>query len=127
MDVGKVFNSSDFQEVVHGEIIQDEIHNFSKNEYIIAPHFVATSTNQQQSTYRGNHFDRATLNGGRIRPSSNLDGIASWNVEGMTESKLVELESIMASQRIGILCMQDTHVKESQTYFTAGGYLVILS
>ena len=53
--------------------------------------------------------------------------IATWNVEGLTDSKVEELQIIMEERGIGILCLQETHRAGADYFFTEKGYLLILS
>ena len=53
--------------------------------------------------------------------------VASWNVQGLSEVKLWELVAAMKRHNIGILCIQETHVKDSFYYTTYDVYFVILS
>ena len=52
--------------------------------------------------------------------------IGQWNVEGLTPSKVVQLQQVMRQRKIGIICMQETHLKNSD-YYIDNVYLVILS
>ena len=51
----------------------------------------------------------------------------SWNVEGLTESKIIALQHSMASAGCGILCIQETHRALSDYWVSEEGYLWILS
>ena len=51
---------------------------------------------------------------------------ATWNVEGLSQIKLFELVYFMKRQRIGILCLQETHIPFTPYYNTDDGFLVIL-
>ena len=53
--------------------------------------------------------------------------IATWNIEGLTEEKLVELIRIMEERDIGILCLQETHCAGADYFLRNDGYLVIQS
>lgn len=65
--------------------------------------------------------------GGRLRPAGEGLAIASWNVEGLTEAKLIALQHTMLQRSIDIICMQETHRAKSDYYITDRGFLVILS
>ena len=67
------------------------------------------------------------IRSGRLRPSSPQLKVASWNVEGLTDSKLMQLEMIMEERGISLLCIQETKRSMSDVWATAGGYFVILS
>ena len=64
---------------------------------------------------------------GRLQPSSASITISSWNIEGLTDSKLVELQTIMVQDDIGIICLQETHKSQSGYWITDDGFLVVLS
>ena len=59
-------------------------------------------------------------------PVSGELSIGQWNIEGLTPSK-VQLQLAMRKLGIGILCMQETHLKNSDYYVSEEGYLIILS
>ena len=67
------------------------------------------------------------LRGGHLRPAQGQMTVASWNVEGLTEAKLVELQVFMAKHDVSILCLQETHKSLSDYYVTHDGFLAILS
>ena len=61
-----------------------------------------------------------------VRPGF-CDQIATWNVEGLlTASKLEQLKLVMLRRRLGIMCLQETHVSGSP-YYVSDGFLVVLS
>ena len=64
--------------------------------------------------------------GGELRPSRDELLLASWNVEGLTDAKVVQLRFHMKEMAIGVLCLQETHRCKSDYYITDQGYLVIL-
>ena len=53
--------------------------------------------------------------------------VATWNVEGLTDVKLVQLQTVMERRNIGVLCVQETHRRNSDYFCTEEGYLVVLS
>ena len=55
--------------------------------------------------------------------------IGTWNIEGLTEEKLVELIRIMEERDIGILCLLETYCAATDYFliFLNDGYLVIQS
>ena len=53
--------------------------------------------------------------------------MGTWNVEGLTDAKIVELQLHMQKLGIGILCLQETHRTESTHEVTDDGFLLILS
>ena len=55
--------------------------------------------------------------------------IASWNVEGLRGNsavKLEELKRFMTSQQVGIICMQETHLEQTECY-KDGAFGIFLS
>ena len=52
--------------------------------------------------------------------------MATWNVEGLSDTKVVELIEFMRRKDIGVLCLQETHICNSP-YYSVDGFLVILS
>ena len=69
----------------------------------------------------------AVARGGRLLPCSTEFTIGSWNIEGYTIAKQVELEQTMEREGIGVLCIQETWQTLSDTFVTDTGYLVVLS
>ena len=65
--------------------------------------------------------------GGRLRVASRNLVVGTWNVEGLTDAKIVELQLYMQKLGIGILCLQETHRTESTHEVTDDGFLLILS
>ena len=61
-----------------------------------------------------------------VRPCGDQLIIASWNVQGLSDIKLWEIIGIMKRRHISILCMQETHIRNTP-YYTEDGFLVILS
>lgn len=53
--------------------------------------------------------------------------VVSWNIEGLTDAKLVTLQRYMVQYRISILCVQETHKAESAYFTTADQFLIVLS
>ena len=72
-------------------------------------------------------FDRQLVRGGRLHPAKGEITIASWNVEGLTEEKLITIERYMYLYDIGILCIQETHRPHSDYWLTDAGSLVVIS
>ena len=65
-----------------------------------------------------------------LRNAAPFDGdlvIASWSAEGLSEIKLWQLTSIMSRRHISILCIQETHIRQSPYYYTDNGFLMVLS
>ena len=61
------------------------------------------------------------------KPSQRDQNFATWNVEGLTKSKIIELQRMMIQKRISIICIQETHQAKSDYYVTEEGFLLILS
>ena len=51
----------------------------------------------------------------------------TWNVEGLTEVKLLQVCSYMEKNGIDVCCIQETRKSKSEYYFTEDGFYVILS
>ena len=66
-----------------------------------------------------------TLEGTEVL-GSHCFGIGSWNVQGLTDVKLQELMLQMRRNRLNILCIQETRIKDTKVY-EENGYLIILS
>ena len=77
--------------------------------------------------YRATHIDRSLVRSGNLRPSPNQLCIGSWNVEGLTEAKLVTLETYMHDHGIHLLCLQEVRKCMSEYYITDAGFLFISS
>ena len=50
-----------------------------------------------------------------------------WNVEGLTEEQVIQLQNTMRELGISVLAMQETHVNEAPHYIIEEGFLMILS
>ena len=83
---------------------------------------LADNVNETSRSYKAGLF-----RGGKLRVLKKQLHIASWNVEGLTDAKIFELQKHMWEMGIDILCIQDTHCSQSPYYLTEEGYLVILS
>ena len=73
------------------------------------------------------NIDIAELRGGSLSTRLQIFKVATQNVEGLTGSKEVELVVIMQACGIGVLCIQETHRKESCVRELCNGFLLILS
>eukprot|EP00959_Pyramimonas_sp_CCMP1952_P015781 333843-Pyramimonas_sp.AAC.2 len=65
--------------------------------------------------------------GGRLSVASAGLQLGTWNVEGFTEAKLVELQMHMKSYGIDLLCLQETHKPKSEYTVTEEGFPLIFS
>jgi len=73
------------------------------------------------------HNEDCDYRGGPLRPCRKDVVVGSWNVEGLTESKIEELQEHMRAFSIDILAIQETHKPESTYVVTDSGYLLVLS
>ena len=46
---------------------------------------------------------------GSLQTTSANFVVASWNIEGLTTSKIDELQVHMINRKVGIMCLQETH------------------
>ena len=76
-----------------------------------------------------NHFvcSMDEVRHGKLQNSSKNLRIASWNVEGLSQSKESELVSAMMDHHIDILCIQETRRKISCLQELPNDFLLILS
>ena len=51
----------------------------------------------------------------------------TWNVEGLSDVKVVQVCAYMKDHRVGVCCIQQTRSINSEYYYTCGGFLVVLS
>ena len=56
------------------------------------------------------------MRNGRLRHIIGELLVGQWNVEGPSESKAVQLQLIMERRGVGILCMHETHQRNSDYY-----------
>ena len=77
--------------------------------------------------YYATRMDRNTVRGGTIRPSPRQLCIATWNVEGLTETKLITLQTYMQVYGIHLLCLQEVRKTMSEYYIIEAGFLLICS
>ena len=73
--------------------------------------------------------ESATVNfrGGSPQTTSTNFVVASWNIEGLTTSKIDELQVHMINRKVGIMCLQETHWTDSAYFVTDAGFLLITS
>ena len=72
-------------------------------------------------------MDRNVVRGGALKPSPKQLCIGTWNVEGLSDAKLVTLETYMHDYGIHILCLQEVRKPLSDYSITENGYLLICS
>ena len=51
----------------------------------------------------------------------------TWNVEGLSELKVLQVCTYMADHSIGVCCIQETRNINADYYYTSDGFLVVLS
>ena len=73
------------------------------------------------------HIDRSKINDGAVSPSTLFRKFATWNIEGFSMDKLVILQHYMEIYSIELLCIQETHICETEHFITDQGNLVIFS
>ena len=85
----------------------------------LVPNFV-------QSTFANNN---STCFSNYSAPTVHSSGInvATWNVEGITDDKLICLTRSMRFCSIQVLCITETHIEDSFQLRTDDGYLVFYS
>ena len=81
----------------------------------------------RDASYRATVFDRQSIRQGLLRPTFKQLQIGTWNVEGLTDTKLITLQHYMKVYDIHILCLQETHKPLSDYVETNEGFLLILS
>ena len=87
------------------------------NDYITLPNTIPYTYSMPLQSVRG----------GRLRPSGHQLKVGSWNVEGLTEAKLMQLELMMEERATDLLCVHETHRAMSDVWVSMKGYLIILS
>ena len=88
----------------------------------------AAFVNTQLANSQASRTNKAQLfRHGRLRASDVHMALATRNVEGLTDIKILELQLQMQELGIGILCSQETHKTQSDYFVTEAGYLLILS
>ena len=53
--------------------------------------------------------------------------MGTWNVEGLTDAKVVELQHYMMDIGLDVLCLQETHWTNTDCHVTDAGFLLIPS
>ena len=77
--------------------------------------------------YNPTYFDRHHMREGPLQVSSRQLVIGTWNVEGLTDEKIISLRLHMRKMKIDILCIQETHKSGSDYVTLDDGSLLILS
>ena len=72
-------------------------------------------------------FLRSSSAGATLKVSGGHLRFATWNAEGLAQSKIMELQWHMQQQAIDIVCVQDTHREDSDVQITDAGFLLMFS
>ena len=73
-------------------------------------------------------MDRDLIRGNKkTKASASSLTFATWNVEDLTDEKIVSLQESMIALNIQVLCIQETRRSLSDYWITDKGFLVILS
>ena len=94
-------------------------------QFWFADRFDEQSKTNSFTSPRSAHLSTQQFRGGRLKVSNADFRIATWNVEGLTESK--ELQWHMRRHEIDILRTQETHQEHSSLRITDCGFLLVLS
>lgn len=68
--------------------------------------------------YCATRINRNAVRGGTIRPSPRQLCIANWNVEVLTETKRITLQSYMQDYAIHLWCLREVRKSMSEYYIT---------
>ena len=69
----------------------------------------------------------AFFGGGHLRATARDMRMGTWNVEGLTDSNVVELQHNMMDIGLDVWCLQETHWTNTDCHVTDAGFLLILS
>ena len=112
-------------------IIETEIADTFQPLY---PHTSFTSTNTNLSinpnlvSFDNTKFDRSLVRGhNRLQLAPDDLHCGTWNVEGLTDVKLICLQQTMKAKGLHFLCIQETRRSLSDYFITTEGFLVVLS
>ena len=92
--------------------MDDNINNLSVNAFV---------------DYKSTIADLTQVREGQLRVEQGVVLISTWNIEGITDAKLVTLQKYIMDYNIDILCIQETHLPLSDVYTTSFGFVVVLS
>ena len=98
----------------------------SQVQSTIAPRIADVVTCQSQAS-QNDVVSMNAIRGGSLHNNRCNFSVVSWNVEGLSESKLVEIRICMQQQGIDALCLQETRRKHSFVQMLDEGYLFINS
>ena len=62
-----------------------------------------------------------------LQATSTTFVVASWNIEGLTTSKIEELQIHMINRKVQIMCLQEAHWTDSAYFVPDAGFLLITS
>ena len=80
----------------------------------------------RNNSYYAEFFDRQSIRMGNLKVAPHFLKIASWNIEGYSEDKLISLQMTMIRESIDILCLQETHRLLSDYFVSDEDFLIIL-
>ena len=83
--------------------------------------------NKGRSRYSAVHVDRIQLRGGGLETSTVQLCVGTWNIEGLTDEKVLLLQLYMEEYGIHLLCLQDVRKPLSDYSITEAGFLFISS
>ena len=75
----------------------------------------------------GRRHEAQHVRGGNLRTTAGQQLFGTWNVEGLTEAKIIQLQLVMVCLGISVLCLQEIHRTMSEYRVTDEGFLVVLS
>ena len=73
------------------------------------------------------HVNRIQVRGGDLKTSSVQLCVGTWNVEGLTDEKVLLLQVYMEEHGIHLLCLQEVRKPLSDYSITETGFLLISS
>ena len=83
--------------------------------------------NKGKSRYSAVHVDRIQVRGGDLKTSSVQLCVGTWNVEGLTDEKVLLLQVYMEEYGIHLMCLQEVRKPLSDYSVTEAGFLLICS
>ena len=90
--------------------------------YIIDTDTIITeSIYDERCSYKALHLDRQYINNGGLFPTNEFSTLAIWNIEGYSDIKQISVDFAMQYLDISILCIQETHYKESDYFASTAG------
>jgi exonuclease III len=83
--------------------------------------------NKGNSRYSAVHVDRIQVRGGDLKTSTDQLCVGTWNIEGLTDEKILLLQVYMEKYGIHLLCLQEVRKPLSEYIITEAGFLLISS